>query len=242
MDALSPAPVVVHVLPPVWGSPSPSPFAIKLMTWLRMAEIPHVVAPLHRPPQSSTGKIPYVTLPDGRLLHDSGLIVATLARERGVDLDAGLDPVARATGHAVRRMLEEHSYWAGVYDRWKTDAGFEATAAGYFRHLPAIGRVILPRILRRRMVGYLYAQGIGRHPPETIAELARADVAALSAILGDREHVLGPPSTVDATVTGFLWAMTSHPFPSPVADAVRAHPNLVAYLARMRERYWADFG
>lgn len=241
MNAIATAPVVVHVLPPVWGSPSPSPFAIKLLTWLRMARVPHEVRPLQRPPQSKTGKIPYVTLPDGRMLHDSGLIVATLGRERGVDLDAGLDPAARGTGHAVRRMLEEHTYWAGVHDRWLTDAGFEATAAGYFRHLPAVGRAIVPRVLRRRMRGYLYAQGLGRHPPETIADLARADLAALASVLGDREFLLGPPSTVDATATGLLWALSCHPFPSAATDAVRAHPTLLAYLDRMRATYWSDF-
>jgi glutathione S-transferase len=233
-------PIEVHALPAIWGSPSPSPFAIKLLTWLRMAGVPHVLRPLRGPPRSATGKIPYVVLADGRTLHDSGLVIATLASERGIDLDSGLDPAARATGHALRRMLEEHTYWAGLYDRWIADAGFPHTARDYFAHLPAVARAILPRMLRRRMRAYLHAQGTGRHPPEVIAASAQADLAALSDVLADRAHVLGPLSTVDATAVGFLWAFQANPFPSAVGSALTEHENLVAYLARMRARWWPE--
>jgi glutathione S-transferase len=236
------APLVVHLLPPLWGSPSPSPFAIKLLTWLRMAGIPHEARALTRRPRSSTGKIPYVELPDGRVLHDSGLIIATLGRERGVDLDRDLDPARKAVGHTIRRMLEEHTYWAGVHDRWITEQGFVLTARDYFPEQPAVVRAILPRLLRRSMRRSLHGHGLGRHPPEVVADLAAADLAALSALLGDQPYALGDrPATVDATVTGILWSATSNPFPSVVGDAIRSHPNLVAYLARMRAAYWADF-
>lgn len=224
-------------LPPVWGAPSPSPFAIKLELWLEMAEIPYVSRPLRGPPRSSTGKIPYVVTPDGRVLHDSGLIIETLGKERGIDLDEGLSPGDRAVGHAIRRMIEEHLYFVGLCDRWLSEEGFAATARDYFRHLPQPIRWILPRILRRQMRRYAHAQGVGRHPPEQRARLARADLAALAQIVGEGPFVFGRLSTIDATVAGFLWSFAANPFPSIVGDGLRAHPNLLAYLDRIKQRY-----
>ncbi|MCP4807595.1 MAG: hypothetical protein GY913_10285 [Proteobacteria bacterium] len=55
-------------LPPLWGLPSPSPFVVKLETWLRMAEIPYHSRHLSRPPQSRSGKIPYIELVSGELV------------------------------------------------------------------------------------------------------------------------------------------------------------------------------
>src|SRR5688500_19262684 len=93
------AAVTVWGLVPTWGAPSPSPFAIKLQTWLRMAKIEHRARVLKSPPRSSTGKVPYVELDNGRRLADSQSIIETLGRERGVDLDVHLDAAARARGH-----------------------------------------------------------------------------------------------------------------------------------------------
>ena len=237
---MSEPPLTVYSLPPVWGTPSPSPFVIKLLTWFRMAGVPHELAILTRPPRSATGKIPYVVLPDGRMLHDSSLIIEAIGRERGIDLDRGLDAGLAATGHAIRRMLEEHTYWAGVYDRWITPAGFAHTRVDYFSHAPAPVRLVFPWVIRRRMRRSLHDQGLGRHPPAVIAAAAAADLAALAGVLADREFVLGPVSGVDATATAFLWAFSANPFPSSVGDAMATHPNLAAYLARMKSRYWPD--
>jgi glutathione S-transferase len=220
------APVVVWCLPPVWGTPSPSPFVIKVLTWLRMAKIPHVARPLRGPPRSASGKIPYIELPEGGFLSDSSAIVEHLSRERGVDLDAGLSPRERAVGHAVRRMLEEHTYFLGLWERWVSEAGYAHTARDYFRHLPGPARALLAPVLRRRMRRYLHGQGLGRHAPERIAELGRADIAAMAAILGDAEHLLGRLSTVDATA---------------LREAVAAHENLAAYRQRICDRWWSDF-
>ncbi len=46
----------------------PSPLVVKLETWLRMAEIPYHSRHLSRPPQSRSGKIPYIELVSGELV------------------------------------------------------------------------------------------------------------------------------------------------------------------------------
>lgn len=231
-------PLVLFALPPTWGVPNPSPFVIKLMTWLRMARIPYEHRVLTRPPASPTGKIPYVQLPDGTTLHDSELIVEELSRRHGVDLDAALGPTERATGHLLRRTIEEHLYFAGVYERWLTDEGYAHTSRDYFAALPALLRAVIPWTIRPKMRKNLHGQGLGRHPRPVIAAKARADVSAIAATLGDRPYMLGPLSSVDACAYGFLAAFLSHPFRSDVRDAVLAHPNLVAYRDRVRDEFW----
>jgi glutathione S-transferase len=146
-------------LPATWGAPSPSPFVIKLLTWLRMAEIEHEMVRLRSPPRSTTGKIPYVELPDGRRLADSGLIIEALSKERGIDLDAHLDPLARSRGHLVRRTLEESLYFSALYERFMTPEGFAYVRRDYFRAAPWIVRKLAPVVVRRNVRRILHWQG-----------------------------------------------------------------------------------
>ncbi len=233
------APIRVFALPPIWGAPNPSPFVIKLLTFLRMAGLPYEMPGLTGPPRSPTGKIPYIELSTGEKLHDSGLIVDALTERYAIGLDAGLTDDQRALSHAVRRMVEEHLYFVGAYERWLTPAGYAVTSRAYFSHLSAPLRLLLPLLLRRRIRANMFGQGVGRHPPDVVADAGRADLQALAVLLGDREFFHGHPTSIDATLYGFLAAWLSNPFDSPVKAEVERHPNLMAYQARMRERYWA---
>lgn len=235
-------PIIVRGLPPVWGSPSPSPFVIKLLCWFRLAGVEHEMRPLTGPPRSRSGKIPYIERADGSVLSDSERVIALLSEERGVDLDADFDPESLSRVHVLRRMLEEHTYFVGLFERFIKPEGWARSATDYFRHLPPIIRWLLPRIVRRRTRRNLHGQGLGRHPCEVIEEKGRSDVRALASALGAREYILGArPCNADATVAAFLWAFTCNPFPSVLGDEVRAHDNLTAYLERFRKRHWADW-
>ena len=236
-----PQPIRVFALPPIWGSPSPSPFVIKLLTFLRMAGIPYELPGLTGPPKSPTGKIPYIELPDGTVLHDSGLIIDALTGRYRITLDAELTSEQRALSHAVRRMIEEHTYFVGAYERWLTPAGFQASAKSYFAHMAAPLRLILPYFLRRKIRANMHGQGIGRHPAELVAALGRADIHSLSVLLGDREYFHGHPTSIDATLYGFMCAWMANPFASTTRATAQEYPNLVAYYERMRGRFWADF-
>src|SRR5581483_11294928 len=57
----------------------------------------------------------------------------------------------------------------------------------------------------RRIKSALHAQGLGRHPYETIMQMTTADMKDISVILGDKQFILGnEPSEVDCAVFGFL--------------------------------------
>jgi glutathione S-transferase len=236
------APIVVRGLAPIWGTPSPSPFVIKLLTWLRMAKIQYELRPLKSPPRSRTGKIPYIELPTGEILDDSSRIIARLSSERGVDLDAGLDAHARSVARLLYATFEGHLYFAGLYDRFATSEGWERTKRDYFRVLPAPLRPVVAWSVRRNAIRNLHGQGTGRLPRAEVAELAREDLRAIAAILGDNPYFLGDAvRTIDATGLGFLWAISHNPFESACRTALESHPNLVSYVARIRAAYWSDF-
>jgi hypothetical protein len=164
-----------------------------------------------------------------------------IARERGVDLDAGLDDTSRAMSQLVTCTIEEHLYFCGLHARFATPEGWSHTKRDYFAHMPLPARIIAPFLVRRLVMRNLHGQGTGRLTRDEVEERARRDLHALSIVLGDRPYFLGEaPHTVDATALGILWAISCTPFESAAKTAIASHPNLVAYTARMKERYWAN--
>jgi glutathione S-transferase len=228
-------------IPPgrAWGTPNMSPFCAKLETYLRMTETPHKVAPASMM-KAPKGKIPYVDL-DGELMGDSQLIIERLERTAKAPLDADLSARDRATGRAVRRMLEEGTYFTGVYLRWVTDEGFGHVRKEMGTFLPAAIRMLLP-MLRRKVRKSVASQGTGRHSREDICAMAIADFQACSDLLGDRTYLLGDkPHVVDATLYAFVEGNLRFPADTPVKQAIQGTmPNLVAYRDRIRARWWTD--
>ena len=232
--------LILHIPPGrPWGLGNLSPFCTKLETYLRMTETPYD----SKPPSMSgapKGKIPYVTL-GGELIGDSQLVMERLERDRGERaLDHGLSERERATGRAVRRMLEEGTYFTGIHMRWIRDEGFAMISPEMKKLIPGPAGLIL-RLIRSKLRKTLHGQGTGRHSHEEIVALAIADYQAVSALLGDQPYLLGEsPRTVDATVYAFLEGVLRPPLDSEIKRAVLGMANLVAYTERLRKRYWSD--
>jgi glutathione S-transferase len=231
-------PLVVHGFASVWGQPSPSPFATKLETWLRMAGLPYRTALIPGRPRSKSGKFPYITTPDGRLISDSSVILETLTAERGVTLDAHLTPLERAHARMLQRTLEEHLYWTIVWFRWVRPSGFEHVRRDYFRHAPPVLAELIPRVARRGAKQQVIAQGVGRHDEARILTLAAQDLDAVDALLDDKDTVFGAPSSADALVFAFVGACLATPGDCPLAALARTYPRLVAHVERIHGRHW----
>lgn len=226
---------------PCWGLPNPSPFCMKLETWLRMAGLPYEAKSLTGPPKSPSGKMPYVVRADGSYLWDSTLIIETLAREHGVDLDQGLSEDQRALSTLLQRTFEEELYFLTLHDRWADERGWAVTSEAYFGTLSWPLRTFVVPMIRRQVLAAGRGQGVLRLPEGQRERKARADIAAIATILGEQPYFLGRPSTIDATAHALLANILWSPIESPLADAAREHPNLVAYCDRMRETYYADW-
>lgn len=223
---------------PAWGAPDFSPFVIKLETWLRMAGIPYERRDGGTPMKAPKGKLPYVEL-DGKHVGDSQLVLEELTRRHGVTLDAGMSPAEAATARAVRRMLEEGTYFCTLRLRWLEADGWAEQYPAFAKMFPAFVAPIVVPLIRNKVRSAAQAQGVGRHTREEVIAIAAADLAAVQALLGEQAYLFGDaPRSVDATLYAFLTAIQTHPGTTAVHLAARSAPFL-AYTQRIRDRYWA---
>ncbi len=228
---------------PMFDLPSASPLCIKLETYLRMAKIEHSVSILKGRSPAPTRKAPYVE-ENGQLLTDSGLIINHLEHTRGHPVDGGLTLAERAESLALQRLMEEHLYWVIVYMRWvdpKTRQDWRPHLANLIR-VPKILLPVLARQTEKSLTKVLYAQGVGRHPAETIWQFGISDVQALAHWLGARPWGFGDKPTVfDACLYSFVGLIVRTPWDNPLKTATLKHSNLVGHFDRMLATYFPEF-
>lgn len=230
--------LVLHELPGAWGLPSVSPFCLKLQTWLRIAGLPYTTIVDPTPFKAPKGKLPFIEHA-GRRIGDSGFAIDYVTEKLGVDPDARLSAAERATSLALRRLTEENLYWTMVYDRWVVERNWKEFRSIVLGGIPAPLRIVVAPIARRGVRRQLMGHGIGIHSAEEIHAIGRRDIHALADFLGDKPFFFGEEATgFDAIAYGFLANMLEVPMESPVKDAGLARGNLVAYLQRVRVRYW----
>ena len=229
----------VFHLPGGWGLPSVSPFCLKLDSFLRMAGIEHEALTASTPFGGPKKKAPWIEH-KGTKLGDSAIIITYLKAEFGADPDAHLTAEQRGIATAIQCMIEEHLYWAMVYDRWQRDENWPVLKGSVLGGIPAPVRAILAPVARRGVRKQLEGHGLGLHSEAEIAQLANTDIDALAGILGDCEWYLGSsPTMADATVYSLLANILWVPFQSPMKAMIEAHPNLVAHLERFRTEFYA---
>jgi glutathione S-transferase len=216
-----------------------SPFCVKVETYLKMTDIPYKVkggTPLRGP----KGKIPYIN-DDGVMIGDSDLIIQHLIKKHGDTLDKHLSPQEKSHSLALRRLMEEHAYFAIAWLRWSDQHSWT-----YVRDFikPAMPPVIGPLILKKLRSNFLRAirsQGMGRHTRDEIIQFAKADLQAVSDWLGENKFFMGDkPSSVDATMYGFLIQSLWVPWSGEVEQYARSLQNLEDYCQRMKKKYWQN--
>ena len=105
---------------------NPSPFCMKMETYLRLAGVPYKVRRT-MPNKAPRGKLPYIE-DKGRIIPDSGEIIEYLKATYGDPLDSGLTHEQRALGHLVRRTLEGSLFFVLAYSRWQDPVGMAVMA------------------------------------------------------------------------------------------------------------------
>jgi glutathione S-transferase len=217
--------IKLYQFKPAWGLPNPSPFCMKVETYLRMAGLSYGVINGAVPFKAPKKKLPYIE--DGtQLVADSGFILEYLKKTYGDPLDADLSEADRVIAHALRRLFEENLYWVALYSRWIEESIYLETKRVFFGAIPPILKA-------------LYAQGTGRHSRDEIYDIGKADLTAVSVWLGEKPFFIGATATsVDAIAYAFLANILVPPLKSPLKDHGMSLPNLSAYCERMKNKYY----
>jgi glutathione S-transferase len=237
-------PVRLHKFDEAWGIADPSPFCLKVESFLREANIVYEVVPFD--PRRSfakapKGKLPFIEDDDGTVVGDSSLIIARLSRQRSIDMDAPLDDRQRCISLAFRRMLDEHLYWVGVYSRWFDEPGWSVIRQSFFAGVWRPIRPLAVALARRRMAGALRAQGTGRHTREEVYALGSEDVHALSRLLDEDAFFFAAnrPTLLDLWAHAFVAEIVAPPIDSPLKTATLALANLTDHFQRLQARLYA---
>lgn len=224
-----------------WGVPfnTAAPFPLKLETWLRMADIPYEFVVADDPNKGPKGKSPWIEHGSMRM-GDSSLIIEYLEKQFGIDLDAHLDKKQKALALSVQRMLEEHYHQCFEHQLFFGRGAVERLHE-FASSMPIPLRWLVPPVLRRVFTKQLHARGMGRHSEDVIIAQGKADLEALSVLLGDRQYFLGDrPSSVDACVFGFLGVSLYVAGDNPLYQYGASIENLLRYCERMRARYYPE--
>jgi glutathione S-transferase len=224
---------------PALGLCDASPFVIKVETYLRLAGIGY--DKVNRPQavrSAPKGKLP-VMHHGTTTVADSSDIVAYVNQHFAVDLDAHLTPEQRANALVLQRSVEEYWYWIGVYMRGVPEATWPEVRASLFARMPAPMRALLPALVRRSMKAQLHAQGLGRHREAEILAQGELFLNALSTALGARRYWFGDqPTSIDATLYGFLAVLILGDLDTPLRRSAMRCDNLVAYVGRLHATYF----
>ena len=233
--------ITVYTFKPAWGLPSPSPFGLKLEAWLRFAGIEYECDYVQRMTDSPKGTIPWIR--DGDLLlADSGFIIEHLNRVHGNPLNEGLTPDQLATGHALRRMLEENLARIGGYTRWLTDENWPETREVGFGEMEEPWKSDISAKARDRIREDMILHGIGRHTPAEVQQIGLQDVRALETLIGDKAFALDDrPRDVDATVFGIIVQYIVPPLVCEISDYARGSDTLTGYCRRILDRYFPEY-
>lgn len=230
----------LHQFPRTWDIPNPSPACLTVETYLRMCGLPFEVVATRNAGKGPKAKLPLL-VDDGVVVPDAGQIIEHLRRKYGDRLDGRLTAEQRARAHVIRRTFEENLYWVGLYMRWVDEGGWGAIQRPYFGHLPALGRAVVPPLVRLGMRVTLSLQGTGRHRRDEVYAAGCDDLQAVAQLLGGDDYLGGDePASVDAVVHGFMANLLWVPIESPLKDHARSLPNLVAHAERIRARYFTS--
>jgi glutathione S-transferase len=236
-------PVRLHKFGEAWGIADPSPFCLKVESFLREANIAYEVVPFD--PRRSfakapKGKLPFIEDEDGTVVGDSTLIIERLSGQRGIDMDAPLDDRQRCVSLAFRRMLDENLYWVAVYSRWFDEPGWSVIRQPFFAEVWWPMRPFAVALARRRVVRALRAQGTGRHSRNEIYALGSEDMQALSRLLGDDTYFFAAnrPTLLDLWAHAFVAEIVAPPIDSPLKTATLALRNLTDHFQRLQARLY----
>lgn len=233
--------IELHQFPRALGLPNMSPFCMKVEAYLRLTGLPYRHVDLFDPRKAPKGKGPYI-VDGGETICDSNFILDYLKKKYGDPLGEGLSARERARHHALTRMLEEHTYFIGVVDRWLEPENAVRVRELWFRRVPAPFRGLVFAMVQRSIRRTVWGHGIYRHSHDERMQLLAKDLQALADTLGDEPFFGGDtPREIDTVIFSFIANMLTNAVTGRARELAASHLGLVDYNARMGQKVFPDF-
>lgn len=221
-----------------WGLPNASLFCMKLETYLRMVKLPFEIVKTYNPRRSPKGKLPYIE-DNGKTISDSGIIINYLKKTYGDPLDGNLSALQQAQSLALRRLIEEHLYWAIFYSRWADPAFWPIAKRAFFRGMTGLKKEIAAVLIRKNMRAELRGQGLGRHSIQEVYDLGIEDLSALATILNAQPFIFGTsPTSIDACAYAAIANILVPPIESPLKAYAKSQPCFISYYESMKNKFY----
>ena len=218
-----------------FGQLSFSPFCVKAMWLLQAAGVAWERRDSNDPRKYPKAKLPAIK-ENRQIIGDTHNIQAYL-EAKGADFWGDIDSAARAMGHALIRMAEEHIYFHIVLDRWGNEEIWPIIREEYFAAIPGVLRRPVTAAIRKATLKGMQAQGLGRFTPEERLARIEPDLRAISDVLGDGPYLLGDvPRLPDYSVAAMLGAIVASPIPTGLSERVTNDPKLTDYAQRVANR------
>ncbi|MGJ8529708.1 glutathione S-transferase family protein [Maritalea sp.] len=222
------------------GKPNLSPFCTKLDMILQLSGVEFdrqlQMSPMEGPKQ----KAPFIE-DGGERIGDTQFIEMHLKTAYNIDLLNEMSPMDRAVGRMLMSTMEEQLYFILVYSRWQIEENWPIMEEIFFGNMPEqVRKEIAPQALTMMRTS-LFGQGTGRHTAEEVYQLAKRIIDDTSTLLGSSDYFMSnKPTSIDASIYGVLSNCVNNPVPAPLADYVRSHPNLLAFLDRISTLFFPN--
>jgi len=221
------------------GVQDPSPFVLKVHTFLRLAELEYqTVNHFSNLRKAPKGKLPFIEVDEQRIA-DSCFIVDYLTDQYHLHLDQWLSEEQNTAAYFVRKTIEEHFYWCLLYSRWIDEQGWKQIKTAFFGKLPLPLRTVVPGIVRKEVIKAAKAQGVGRDNRAEVLSITEATLHNLSEFLGSKTYFMGEqPSSLDATAFGSLAQLILMRMDSDFGNLAKQYGNLVVYCERIQSSWF----
>jgi glutathione S-transferase len=218
---------------PAFGEAAASPFCVKAIWLLRMANVEWQREDTDDPRSYPHAKLPALRIGE-KIIPDSDNIRSYL-ETLGADFDAGLSDMEKATSRAFIRMAEEHMYFHIVLDRWGNDDVWPVIRDHYFAIIPKLLRGFITNKLRKTVQLGMNAQGLGRLTPQQRIERLEPDLQAIVTRLWHGTYLFGEhPTAADVSVAAMLGAMRATPGTTLLKTRIAEDEVLCRYIDRMQ--------
>ncbi len=221
-----------------------SPFVVKVDAFLKMSGLDYKnISGIRNMKKAPKGKLPYISVEAGEkctLVADSQAIIDYLVKNYQVSLDDHLTQEESAQAYLMTKSLDENLYWCLVYCRWNLEETWPIIKQTFFGKMPLLLRALLPLLFRRRVRKALYAQGMGRHSYDEVADIADKSFNALASILADKDYFFGDkPSSFDAIAYAFLCQFITVKCSNKLNDKAESYQNLVGFCQRIEKQFYS---